>query len=308
MKTGMAALPFPSRKARVVSGKESPMSQMAQGTSKKPPGRKAFTLIELLVVIAIIAILAAMLLPALNKAKQKAQGIGCLNNLHQLQLAWVCYSGDFNDLLVPTGGIPDTATTLTSTLISNGNWVQGRMDVVGPSATDPAFIVAGSLFHYSKSVDIYKCPADHKTQWVTPTTLAPTTRSVSMNAWMNTLPASLASGFSLQNRVFRKQSDIVFPSPVNCWVTVDESPGSINDGSFMCDPIAYPKTWVDIPASYHDNAGGFGFADGHAEMRKWRDSTVLLYGMEGAKNSNFKPEGAPPGDLEWLQQHTTSKM
>ena len=282
---------------------------MAQGTTKKPPGRKAFTLIELLVVIAIIAILAAMLLPALNKAKQKAQGIGCLNNLHQLQLAWVCYSGDFNDLLVPTGGKPDTATAMTSPLINNGNWVHGDMSASGPSATDPALIMAGSLFHYSKSVDIYKCPADHKTQWITATTLAPTTRSMSMNAWMNPLPDALASGFSLQNRVFRKQTDITFPSPVNCWVTVDESPGSINDGWFMCDPIQWSKTWVDIPATYHNGSGGFGFADGHAEMRKWRDSTVLRYGMEGAPNgSNYKPEGAPPGDLEWLQQHTTSKM
>ena len=315
----MASAPLPGNENRnggialfiketsVTPGKASPMSQMAQGVKKKPAGWKAFTLIELLVVIAIIAILAAMLLPALSKAQQKAQGIGCLNNLRQLQLAWVLYSGDFNDMLVPTGGLPDTATAMTSSLISNGNWVHGSMDVVGPSATDPALIMAGSLFHYSKNVGIYKCPADHKTQLVTPTTSAPTTRSMSMNAWMNPLPTSIASGFSLQNRIFRKQSDITFPSPVNCWVTIDESPGSINDGWFMCDPIAYPKTWVDIPASYHNGSGGLGFADGHAEIKKWRDSTVLLFGREGAKNGTYQPQGNPPGDLQWLQQHTTSK-
>src|SRR5262245_24544156 len=109
--------------------------------------RHGFTLIELLVVIAIIAILAAMLLPALSKAKTKACGIQCMNNLKQLQLAWFMYSGDFNDKIVLTGGQPVTATAMNSPSINNGNWVHGDMSVGGSlaSATDPELVKAGSL-------------------------------------------------------------------------------------------------------------------------------------------------------------------
>jgi prepilin-type N-terminal cleavage/methylation domain-containing protein/prepilin-type processing-associated H-X9-DG protein len=272
---------------------------------RQPKLKLAFTLIELLVVIAIIAILAAMILPALSKAKQKAQGIGCINNLHQLQLAWLLYSGDFNDQIALTGGQPDTATSTNSLLIKNGNWVHGDMSVVGQSATDPALIMAGSLYPYSRSVNIYKCLADTKTQFATPTLKLRTTRSMSMNAWMDPLPNSLI-GFNSQSRVFRRQSDIVLPSPVNCWVTIDESPGTINDGWFVCDPLGHPNTWVDMPASYHNGAGGMGYADGHSEIKKWRDNKVLTYGRANGPTGNFIPQDPNSRDLQWLQERTTS--
>jgi|SRR5665213_1012248 len=271
--------------------------------------RSGFTLVELLVVIAIIAILAAMLLPALAKAKQKAQGIQCISNLKQLQLAWYAYAGDFSEHICPTGSEGYTADTINGPNFNNGNWVQGRMDEPNTAATDPAFIKAGSLFTYSRSISVYKCPADTKTQLIAgvPT---PTTRSISMNAWLNPLdstgqtdPAGWGGNVT---RIFRKQSDIV--SPVNTWVALDESPGTINDGWMVCDPFSSTgnaNLWVDIPASYHNRCGGISFADGHAQIKRWTDSAVLNYGKPGGPTGNFVPPGQNPAvDLNWLQSVT----
>jgi prepilin-type N-terminal cleavage/methylation domain-containing protein/prepilin-type processing-associated H-X9-DG protein len=264
-----------------------------------------FTLIELLVVIAIIAILAAMLLPALSKAKLKAQGLGCMNNSHQLELAWFMYAGDFNDRIAPTAGIPETAVSMTDNRRNNGNWVHGDMGTgapTTPSSTDPNLVRAGSLYPFAGNVKIYKCPADRAA-----VRGVPTTRSISMNCWLNPLqrPAAasdqswVAQGGGV-GHVFRRQSDIArLPGgPVKLFVTLDENPYTINDGYFVCD---LGKTyWVDVPASYHNRACGFGFADGHSEIKKWNDNNLIK-----TKNVNVTPSN--PTDLNWLKERSTYK-
>ena len=271
--------------------------------------QRAFTLIELLVVIAIIAILAALLLPALANAKIKGQAIQCMNNLRQLQMVFLMYPDDNQDRLTSSGytsPVEDTA------------WVNGWEDFNGsnPDNTDPGTLTdpaRAKFANYLKGIDVYKCPADKSTVSVNGRNV-PRIRSLSMGQqwagpgdWLD--PAGFGVNGTLKRyRCYFKKVQIDNPS--SRFVFVDEHPDGINAGGFanmMVEPGGAARI-IDFPASYHRGSGGISFSDGHSEIHKWRDARTK---PEPHYNNNLplNVDSSNPNneDMIWLSANTTSQ-
>jgi prepilin-type N-terminal cleavage/methylation domain-containing protein len=268
---------------------------------------RGFTLIELLVVIAIIAILAAMLLPALGHAKVRAQGIYCMNNTKQLQIAAFIYAGDNKELVVPPGD--DFSKAWATGWLSYTPNNDENFDLTYLTGSDSYFSP------YLTSTAVYKCPADNSTALWQGVAKA-RDRSYAMGQQYDCLrPLPTCPGRWLPYKgagktykVYKRTTDILSPTMTFC--ILDQHPDSINGGGFASqmvdlqnDPQGNNATMIDLPASYHDGACGFSFMDGHSEIHHWLDSRT----KQPITGKTWQSDVPMPGnqDLIWLSERTT---
>ena len=282
-------------------------------TRRANPSR-GFTLIELLVVIAIIAILAALLLPVLGRAKENGRSVFCLNNTKQFMTATLMYAGDNLENLPPNGDDDYDGTFWVAGDVSNAAQAMNTSYL-----TDPRY---ATLSPYVRSaVGLYKCPSDYSMVQIGPTKYS-RVRSYSMNSSVGTLGGSNrydnkgpvwglfldGTGHHQPNkpwRTYAKVTDMVAPRPSNVWVFVDEDATSIDEGSFYVCMRTGPTCMVDWPATYHNYGANFSFADGHSERHKWKDSRTRK--TTPYSSPHLTTQGGPDNqDIIWIQERTSA--
>jgi len=288
--------------------------------SRKPPasckaGTNGFTLIELLTVIAIIAVLAALLFPALSRARERARAIICLNNTRQLLLACQIYAGDNDEML------PYNLGMAGSSFRTDLNWVNNVMTWdLSSDNTNLATLTGASLGSFvSGNTSIYRCPSDQALSSVQRGAgWTARIRSYSMNAMVGDAGNFSANGFNINNpdyTQFFKTTQI--PQPSEIFVFLDEHPDSIDDGYFLNKSpddnyaaaygAAYNNAqWTDLPASYHNGATAFSYADGHSSLHRWQQPDTIRPPLPNAANLPIRIPSKPAAalaDFNWVMDH-----
>lgn len=274
-----------------------------RGACTAAPGHaRGFTLIELLVVIAIIAILAAMLLPGLSRAKGQALRIQCVNQVKQLSTTWMLYSTDNREFLVLNGsGQPRTSGPYLWVLGSNHGFQDALIDP--KYLFEPVYALFGP---YLKPSRIYKCPTDRSILKVGNKNVDKV-RSYSLNSYLGTLSGNFVAPVQINNtfRVYTKTAHIGSDLPAKRFLFMDVNPASICTPGMGVDMTQ--DTMVHYPNSAHNERGVVSFADTHVESHRWVDARTRKLLPRNADHLPHNEVQAKNADLQWIRERTTSR-